>query len=131
MLFDPRFFPFWTVSCILLTIFVAMCAGYAYHVNLGRAIDDPKKRDFHLGAVFLAVFGWPIWLLGYVGLVLLRATTFAVSLILLTFMLVFVRKPFLLIWLEKALTYVGNILLVVNTAMIYAVLGKKSKEPPS
>jgi hypothetical protein len=40
-----------------------------------------------------------------------------------------IRKPFLLIWLDKIATKVGNKLLEANTILIQAFFGKTLKSP--
>lgn len=113
----------------LLMLILLFCVGYAYHVNARRATDDPDRRDFHFGAIFLTLFG-PVLLLLYVGFWLLRAIVAAISLILVTIGLVIVRKPFLVTWIKKIFAKIGNMLLELNTALIYAFLGRGSKKPP-
>jgi hypothetical protein len=114
----------------LLILILFFCVGHAYRVNASRSSDDPSKRDFHLGAVFLALFSWPAILIGYVGLFLLSTIVFAVFLVVVTLGLVFIKKPVLLPWLDKTSTRLGNMLLELNTALIYVFLGKESKKPP-
>lgn len=115
----------------LLMLILFFCVGHAYRVNARRSIDDPNKRDFHLGSVILAPISWPVLLILSVGLLLLRAVVSAVLLLAVTFALVVIRKPFLIAWLEKVSTKIGNIVLELNTTLIYAFLGKDPKKPPS
>jgi len=99
-------------------LFLLACAGYAYRVNAKRKPDDPKKKDFHPVAILLAPITWPFLLFGFISIFIIKALAYGVFLILFTLMLVFIRKPFLLIWLNKIATFVGNKLLEANTYLI-------------
>ena len=117
--------------CIpLFMIILLFCVGHAYRVNARRSSDDPDKRDFHIGAVLLSLFTWPVMLIGYVGFFLLSLIIFAVFIIVVPLGLVFIREPSLVPWLNKISTKLGNMLLELNTTLIYTLLGKKSKKPP-
>jgi len=103
---------------ILLSLILWAFAGYAYLVNARRPADDPKKRDFHPAAVFLAPITWPLFLLFLISIFIIKALLYGVFLVLFTIVLIAFRKPFILIWLDKIATKVGNILLEVNTQLI-------------
>jgi len=105
----------------MLLIFA--CAGYAYHVNAKRPSDDPKKKDFHPGAIFLAPFTWPFFLFAFIFIFVLRVLVYGLFLILFTIALIAIRKPFLFIWLDSIATYIGNKLLEANTFLIRIVFG--------
>lgn len=116
-------------SLLLLSLVFFGFAGYAYRVNARRQPDDPLKRDFHPLAIFLAPITWPLFLLTFISLLLVRAVLYGVFLILFTIALLAFRKPFLLIWLDKIATRVGNKLLTANTLLIQIVFGKPIKYP--
>ena len=103
---------------ILLSLILWAFAGYAYRVNTRRSADDPKKRDFHPAAVFLAPITWPLFVLGFISLFILKAILYGIFLVVLTIALVVVRKPFIFVWLDKIATKVGNMLLEANTQLI-------------
>lgn len=103
---------------ILLSLILWAFAGYAYRVNTRRSADDPKKRDFHPTAVFLAPITWPLFVLGFISLFILKAILYGIFLVVLTIALVVVRKPFIFVWLDKIATKVGNMLLEANTQLI-------------
>ena len=105
----------------MLLIFA--CAGYAYHVNAKRPSDDPKKKDFHPGAIFLAPFTWPFFLFAFIFIFVLRVLVYGLFLILFTIALIAIRKPFLFIWLDSIATHIGNKLLEANTFLIRIVFG--------
>jgi hypothetical protein len=100
------------------TLFLFACAGYAYRVNAKRNPDDPKKKDFHPVAILLAPFTWPFILFGFISIFIIRAILYGVFLVLFIFALVFIRKPFLLIWLDKIARAIGDRLLEANTYLI-------------
>ena len=114
---------------LLLMLFLMACAGYAYLVNARRPADDPKKKDYPLGAIFLAPFTWPLLLIAYMSLFVIKALLYGVFLILFTIALVVIRKPFLLIWLQKVATRIGDKLLEANTFLIQAAFGKRTAVP--
>src|SRR5215216_6897421 len=103
---------------LLLMFLVIVCAGFAYYVNFKRLDDDPKKRNFHPIAIFLAPFTFPLLIFGVISLFLLRVLTYGVFLILFTIALIAFRKPFLLAWLRNTATRIGNALLEANTLLI-------------
>jgi hypothetical protein len=105
-------------SYILLSFVLWAFAGYAYRVNARRSDDDPRKRDFHPAAVFLAPVTWPLFVLGFISLFILKAILYGVFLVVFTIALVVIRKPFIFVWLDKIATKVGNILLEANTQLI-------------
>jgi len=129
MLFSPSIYPYVCNSSLLITALLSFCVMRAYYINALRSEDDPNKRDYHIGAVFMTIFGWPLLLVLYVGLFLLRAVMWAVFILTVTVGLIVIRKPFLLAWLEKICTKVGNTLLEWNTALLYAFLGREFKRP--
>lgn len=105
----------WSYASISLILFAFM--GYAYRVNAKRTPDDPQKRDYHPLAVFLFPL-WPLELAVSLCLFTLRAFTYGVFLVLFTIALIVIRKPFLLIWLEKAANRIGNKLLRANMLIL-------------
>jgi hypothetical protein len=113
----------------LLMLGFFACTRYAYRVNAQRPVDDPLKRKFHPGAIILAPLTWPLFLIVFVALSVIRAVLYGIFLILFTFALLAVRKPFLLTWLEKIATKVGNKLLEANTFLIKMVFGKPLENP--
>ena len=108
---------------LLLMLFIFACAGYAYRINAKRTAEDPKKRDFHPVAIFLAPFTWPFFLFAFLFIFVLRVLVYGLFLILFTIALVAIRKPFLFIWLDSIATYIGNKLLEANTFLIRIVFG--------
>jgi hypothetical protein len=103
---------------ILLCLILWAFAGYAYRVNARLPADDPKKRDFHPFAVFLAPVTWPLFIFGFISLFVLKAFLYGIFLVIFTIALVVIRKPFIFVWLDKLATKVGNILLEANTKLI-------------
>jgi len=112
---------------LLLTLFLLMCAGYAYRVNARRAADDPKKRDYPPIAIVLALFTWPFLLFASIFLFVLRVLVYGIFLILFAIALVAIRKPFLLIWLDRIFTRVGDKLLRANALLIKIAFGEQPR----
>ena len=118
-----------SIGFILLMAFMLICAGYAYRVNARLAQDDPKKRDFHIGAIFLAPITWILFLLASITIFILRVVFYILFLILFTIAVLAFRKPFLFVWLDKIATKIGNKLLEGNTFLIKVAFGKSIKNP--
>ncbi len=92
------------------------CAGYAYHVDAQRPADDPQKRNYHpLGIVF-APITIPIFVIGSISIFVLKVLLYGVFLILFPVVLIVARKPFLLQWLARKATAIGNKLLDTHSA---------------
>lgn len=124
-----RYISYCCPSFVLLSLILWAMAGYAYRVNAKRAADDPKKRSFHPVAFFLAPITWPLLLFGILSLFALRALVYGVFLILFTIALLAFRKSFLLVWLEKLASYIGNKLLEANSFLIKIAFGDWEESP--
>ena len=126
MLFD--YFSHHSWNCISLPVlFLLLCMGYAYRVNARREADDPKRRDYYPGAILLALFTWPLLIFASISLFILRAVVYGIFLVLFSITLVAIRKPFLLIWLNKIFNWIGDKLLTANTFIIKLVFGELKK----
>ena len=115
-------------SILILTLILYLCVGYAYYLNAQRAADDPKKRDIPLKVVLLAPITWPLLIIGIISLFIIKVVIYSVLLILFTLALIIIRKPFLLDWLRKAATRIGDKLLAVNLFLIKLAFGGQSKK---
>jgi len=115
---------------LALTLFMVVCAFYAFRVNTRLPNDDPKKRNFTVGAIFMAPITWPFFLFASITIFVLRALVYIIFLILFTLALLTIRKPFLLVWLHKMATSIGDKLLEANTFLIKAFWRRKFENPP-
>ena len=118
-----RYINYCCPGLFLLSLIFWAFAGYAYRVNAKRPADDPKKRDFHPGAIVLAPVTWPMLLFGSISLLIIKALVYGAFLILFTAALLAFRKSFLLIWLDKTATWVGDKLLEANSFLIKIAFG--------
>ena len=114
---------------LILTCIATACAVYAYFANSRRPDDDPKKRDFEPAAILLVPFTWPLLLIAFLLLSILRLLFFAlraiaygIFLVLLTLVLLGKRKPFLFVLIDKIFTSIGNALMEANTFLIRLIL---------
>jgi hypothetical protein len=105
----------WVYVITSIVFFLSM--GYAYFVNARRGADDPQKRDYHPLAFTLLPF-WPLELSVLLVLFVLRALLYGVFLVLFTLALIFIRRPFLLMWLAKVAMYIGDRMLRLNTWIV-------------
>ena len=114
---------------LLLMLLVMTCAGYSYYVNSKRPDHDPKKRNFHPIAIILAPVTFPLFIIFSLSIFLIRVLIYGAFMILLTFALLVIRKPFLVIWLRKTAVTCGNVLLETNTLLIKLFLRPWANEP--
>lgn len=114
------FYHFVDVLKCILAFFLLIWAivGYTYIVNKRRDANDPKKRDYHPFAIFLAPFTSPFLLLGATAVFVIRALLFAVFIVIFTILLIAVRKPFIFKLWDKFATWIGDPLLKANTYLI-------------
>ena len=103
---------------LFFLLFIFMCAGYTYAVNLRRKTDDPKKREYHPFAILLAPITVPLIFTLVIFIFILRALLFMGFLVLFTILLVALRKPFIFELWKKFATKVGDPLLKINTRLI-------------
>jgi hypothetical protein len=115
----------------MIVVLTIACAGYAYYINSRRAEDDPQKRIYHPLGIIFAPVTLPALLLFSVSIFILRVLTYGVFLILFVIFLIVFRKPFLLTWLQKMATYIGNKLLEANTFLIKLFLKPWIDHPKS
>lgn len=109
---------------ILLSILLWIFAGYAYIVDSMRPAGDPQKKNYNFNAIFLAPISWPLLLSGWFVVLVLRALLFGIFLVVFTLALIFIRKPFWLIWLDKIAIKIGGKLLDINSTLINLAFGK-------
>lgn len=103
---------------LLLIAIVIVCALYAYHVDSKRPGDDPKKKNYHPLAILLAPITFPLFVVFYISIFILRVITYGVFMVLFIAAMIFLRKPFILEWLKKNATTIGDLLLETNTLLI-------------
>jgi len=104
---------------VIFTLLATACTGYAYYIDSQRSEDDPKKRNYQLGAILFAPFTWPFFLFAFVSLFLIRALFYGFFLILFTVFLIMIpQKSSEPVWLEKTAARIGEALLQANTQLI-------------
>lgn len=108
----------------LLMLILFLCARHAYRVNARRSENDTDKRNFHRVAVFLSPLTWPLFLLAYSTLFLIKVVLYSAFLFVVLIALIAIRKPFLFTWLDKIAIKVGNGLLEANTFLVKVFFGK-------
>jgi hypothetical protein len=111
------------IQCLIaVSVVLILCATYAYHVNARRAPDDPNKRKYHPFAIVLAPITFPLLFVLSIFFFLLRVLAYAVFLVLFVLALLLVRQPFILVWLRKTASNVGDRLLEANTRLVIFLL---------
>ncbi len=116
-----------------ISVFILICMVYSYWSNERRQSTDPRKRNFHPAAIVLALLTWPILLILVPSFLILRfmvlATLFGLFIIFFTLALIGIRRPFIFVWLDKVLRFVGDALLKANTRLIQLFLRPLSSNP--
>ena len=108
---------------LITVLLIWSITGYAFSVNAKLPEGDPKKRNFHPGAIIIAPFTLPIFFTAFLLLFIVRAILFGIFLITYALALITFRKPFIFKWLDKIATKIGNRLLEANSALIQFMLG--------
>jgi hypothetical protein len=113
------YYPFETVTCIIISFLIVFAVAlYAYSVDSRRPATDRKKRNYHPLAVLMVPVLLPVILplsvLIFLGTVLL----YAGFLLVFTFLLLILRRPFVFDWLHKFAIFVGDPLLRLNSYLI-------------
>jgi hypothetical protein len=126
-----KYLPYIFKGYFILACLLTLCMVYEYDVNARRAKDDPEKRNFHFGAVIFIPWLWPLLILSSIVIVILQALMYILFLGLTLFLILVIRKPFLLVWLDKIATKVGNQLLEINNYLIKLMFGNLADAPQS
>lgn len=103
---------------LLLMAAVTAIAVYTYYVDAKRPDDDPKKKHYHPLAILLAPVTFPLFVVFYTSLFILRVVTYAVFLVLFIVAMIFIRQPAITEGLKKNATAIGDRLLDGNTQLI-------------
>jgi hypothetical protein len=121
-------------SILWITLVICLFVIFAYFVNAQRKDDDPQKRNYHISAMLLAPFTWPLFLIGFISLFLVRALFYCFFLILFISSLIIslviipqeTSEPS---GLEKMAARIGEALLKANMSLIKLFLRPWADEP--
>jgi hypothetical protein len=105
-------------GCFVVSILVLLFSGYAYLVNNRLAPNDPARKDYEPGAVFLAPITWPFYVVVGFMVTIIKAVFFGVFLLLFSLAVAVIRKPFFWPWIEPFVSRIGRSLLKANTFLI-------------
>lgn len=103
---------------VVVSILLWLFSGYAYLANRRLAPNDPAKKEYDLGAVFLAPITWPLVAFGGLVFTIIKAVLFGVFLLVFSAAVAVIRKPFFWPWIEPIISRIGRVLLKINTALI-------------
>ena len=76
-------------ALLWITLIICLCVIYAYVVDSQREEDDPEKRNYQVGAIVLTLFTWPVLLIVFVSLFLLRVFFYGFFLAVFTLAIIF------------------------------------------
>jgi hypothetical protein len=119
--------PNFLLNCfIVVTLLTVTCSSFAYFVNSRRLDADPKKKNYHPFAILFAPITLPLLIISSVIFFILRMVTYGVFMVIFTFALIFIRKPFILEWVRQLALTIGDKLLEANTLLIRLFLGPRA-----
>ena len=108
-----------SLKCFIgIYLFITLCASIAYYADSRRSEDDPKKKNYHPLAIVFAPITFPIFLVLFIFLSLLRVLVYGAFTILFILMLILVRKPFILEPMQKIAIRIGDRLMEANTILV-------------
>ena len=111
--------PDLSLKCFVgIYLFITHCAFMAYYVDSRRSEDDPKKKNHHPLAIVFAPVTFPIFLVLFIFLFLLRVLVYGIFAILFILMLILVRKPLILEPMQKFAIRIGDRLMEANTMLV-------------
>ena len=116
-------------SYFVFAIILSLFSAYAYYVNSQRPADDPQKKNYYASGIFTMPFFWPFLLVIWMVVVVLKAIHFGFILVIFTLTIVFIRKPFWLVWLEKIALKIGTKLLDADAAPRSFAFGWSNSSP--
>jgi cell division protein FtsW (lipid II flippase) len=115
---------------LIVSLLLGVCVVYAYSVNSQCSEDDLEKKDYRPGAIIFTFLTWPLFLVAFISLFLIRALSYGLFFILFTILLIIIpREASEPTWLEKAAASVGEALLEANTMLIKLFLRPWAIEP--
>jgi hypothetical protein len=115
---------------ILVLMLCAMAfSAYAYIVNARRSDDDPEKRNYRSVTILFVPVTLPALLILSVSIFILRVLIYGIFLVVFAISLLMIRKPFLLPWLHKLATTIGNKLLEANMLLVKFFLKPGANSP--
>ena len=118
------------IGTLIISLLLGVCVVYAYSVNSQRSEDDVEKKNYQPGAIIFTFLTWPLFLIAFISLFLIRALSYGFFFILFTiFLIVLPRETSEPTWLEKAAASIGETLLQANTMLIKLFLRPWANEP--
>lgn len=114
-------------SIIWIILLVWAITAYAYFANTRRADSDPKKKVYNPFAILLAPFTLPLFMGLFIFIFVLSALLFALFILAFTIAVIFIRKPFIFVWLDKLARKIGEPLLQLNTYLLKLAFGAWGK----
>lgn len=118
------------IGMLIVSLLLGVCVVYAYSVNSQRTEDDLEKKNYELGAIIFSFLTWPLFLIAFISIFLIRALSYGFFLILFTiFLIIMPREASEPTWLEKTAAKLGETLLEANTMLIKLFLRPWANEP--
>ena len=129
LLYHINYVEYICIGFLLVSLLIGVCVVYAYSIDSQRSEEDSQKKNYPPGAVFFALFTWPIFFIAFVSLLVLRALFYALFLILFIASLFIVPPQYAEpTWLERRAARIGTKLLDANTLLIRLFLRPWARE---
>lgn len=115
------------LKCFLgIYLIITLCAAIAYYADSKRPENDPKKKNYHPLAILFAPITFPILLVLSILLFVLRVFVYGIFTILFILMLILVRKPFILVAIQKIAVRIGDRLMEANMLLVRLFLNPRT-----
>ena len=130
LLYHINYVEYLCSGTLIVSLLLGVCVVYAYSVNSQRSEDDLEKKNYKSGAIIFTFITWPIFLIAFISLFLIRALSYGFFFLLFTIFLIMIpREASEPTWLEKAAASIGETLLEANTMLIKLFLRPWANEP--
>ena len=130
LLYHINYVEYLCSGMLIVSLLLGVCVVYAYSVNSQRSEGDLEKKNYQPGAIIFTFITWPIFLIAFISLFLIRALSYGFFFLLFTIFLIMIpREASEPTWLEKAAASIGETLLEANTMLIKLFLRPWANEP--
>lgn len=129
LLYHIYYVEYLCIGFLLISLLVGLCVVYAYSIDSQRSNEDSEKKNYPPGAILFSLFTWPIFLIAFISLLVLRALFYALFLILFIASLFIVPPQYAEpTWLDRIAARIGGKLLDANTLLIRLFLRPWARE---
>src|ERR1051325_3818872 len=92
LLYHINYVEYLCSGMLIVSLLLGVCVVYAYSVNSQRSEDDLEKKDYRPGAIIFTFLTWPLFLVAFISLFLIRALSYGLFFILFTILLIIIPR---------------------------------------